>query len=716
MTWAITGMGLVSSLGEDADSSFAAFCAGATSRHPLRAFDPTRYRVQYAYERDDRDGGTDVPGRATRWLCEAIRQAVAQAGLDTPARRGRLRIPVLIGTGLAEQRSVELWASGQADSSLSQLHFAGAVETATGLAPTVTLVNACAASLYALAVGTDLLLVEEADAVVVAGTDALSESMFGLLDRVNGEPPTEVRPFDADRKGVILGEGAAAVVIEPASRARSRGATALAGLRGVGTSCDAHHLTAPLADGVRRAFHDGYRRAGVDPVDVDLVLAHGTGTLLNDQTEAEVLRDVFDDHRPLVTALKSLIGHTSGGSGLMSLVTAVHSLRAGQVPPTRGHTTPIPPISDFPVVTGSARRAPLSIAQVNAFGFGGVNAVALVDRAAPDHPADPPAAPEADVAITAIGLEIPGGATVDALLAAADAGAPVPRGTFDPAATLGRRGLRYKDRATLLALCAAARALTSAGLVTPTDGICPPVRGPVHERFGVVVSTELGLVETVCRVAGAIHAGGVAETSPMDLPNASGNVASAQVAIWFRLGGLNLTLSAGPTSGVDALHHAATAIRAGRADRMLVIGVEPADEAAVRLLTDTARRHGAAEPPPAFDGAAAVVLEGAGAARDRGAPILARLGGYARHRDLAALSVPAGWRWASPCAGHGDSPAADRPASGLRTAIGEASGAYGVVQCVVEAARTAGSGGNAVIGAGGCWGADYATLQLRGTP
>jgi 3-oxoacyl-[acyl-carrier-protein] synthase II len=713
VTWAVTGLGMVTSLGEDTDSSFAAFCRGDTGRHPLRAFDPTRYRVRNAYERDDRAGGVDVPGRATRWLCAAVRQALSQAGLDTPQRRGRLRIPVVVGTGLAEQRSVELWATGRAAVALDELHFARAVAAATGLPHTVTIVNACAASLYALATGTDLLRLDDADAVVVAGTDAISESMFGLLDRVNAKPPTEVRPFDVDRQGVVLGEGAAAVVVEPVHRARSRGATMLAAVRGVGTSCDAYHLTAPHPGGVARAFRDAHDRAGVKPADIDLVLAHGTGTLLNDETEAQVLREVFGGHRPLVTALKSLIGHTSGGSGLMSLVTAVRSLRTGQVPPTRGHTTPIPQISDFPVVTGQALRAPVGTAQVNAFGFGGVNAVTVLDREVPADP-DPTPAYGCEVAVTGVGLQIPGVASIDELLARVDAGAALTPGPFDPAAVLGRRGLRYKDRATLLALCAAARALTAAGLYEPSAGGCIPVQGPVRDGFGVVVSTELALVETVGRVVGTIHAGGVTQTSPMDLPNASGNVASAQVAIWFRLGGLNLTLSAGPTSGIDALYHAAAAIRAGRADRMLVVGVEPADGAAVRLLRDTARRHGEPDPVP-FEGAAAVVLEALDAARDRAAATLAQLDSYVRTPALDPAAVPPDWLWAPPCAGHPAGPASP-PAGALSTAIGEASGAYGVVQCVAAVARLAGTHRRALISAGGCWGADYASLGLRGTP
>jgi len=725
MTWAITGTGLVSSLGGDVASSFQAYLSGDTSLHPLRVFDTSKYRVQVAYEMDDRPGeGGDVPGRAGHWLVGAIREALVRAGLDDRAKRADLRIPVLVGTGLAEQRSLELWRTAGAELGLDDLHFAGVVARETGLRHTLTIVNACAASLYALAVGTDLLALGEADAVVVAGTDALSETMFGLLDRVNMNPPEQVRPFDADRQGVILGEGAAAVVIEPVARARARGATRLATLRGVGTSCDAHHVTAPLREGVRRAFREAHRRAGVTPDEIDVVMAHGTGTLLNDLTEAQVLGDVFADaaRRPVVTALKSLIGHTSGPSGLMSLVTAIEALHAGKVPPTRNHASPIDEISDFQVVTGQACQRPLRTAQVNAFGFGGVNAVSVLDRES-EPTREPAVAGSArtgrEVAVTGVGVEIPGVASLPALLALAEADAALPDAEFDPAAVLGRRGLRYKDRATLLGLCAAHKALAAAGLSALPDG--------AGESFGVVVATELALVETVCRVVETIHTGGVRETSPMDLPNASGNVAAAQIAIWYGLGGLSLTVSSGPTSGLDALHHAAAAIRAGRSDRILVVGVEPGDQQSLRLLRDTARRHG--EDPQrlrAFDGACAVVLEAGDLVRSRGVTPLGWVGDYVRHTWVDDAPDTTGL-WALPCLGHNG---AEREADAavrlrdmkpghvlsLSPTIGEASAAYGVLQYAAAATRVADGAPEAVVSAGGCWRGEFASLRLRRDP
>jgi len=726
--WAITGTGLVSSLGHGTAEAFAAYCRAESGLGPLRSFDPRPYRVRVAYEMP---GAVPAPGRASTWLCDAIAQAVAQAGIAPDATR----VPVLVGTGLAEQRSVELWWTDGTPLTLADLHFAGAVTRRFGPVRTMTFVNACSAGLYALAVGTDLLSLGEAAAVVVAATDSLTESMFGLLDRVTPEQPEEVRPFDEDRRGVLLGEGAAAVVVEPLAAAAGRRATVLALLRGVGLSCDAYHVTAPLRAGIRRAMVDSHVRSGVDAEQIDVVLAHGTGTVLNDLTEAQALGDVFGDagRRPAVTSLKAMIGHTSGASGLMSLVTAVEAIAQCRVPPTLYHARTIPELAGFPVVTRTLAGG-VRTAQVNAFGFGGVNAVAVVDRPDP-RPQPGPAIvmPAATIVVTGLDLAAGDLSTVDDLLVTAAGGPP-----SDPVAVLGARGLRYKDRASVLALAAAVRALADAGLHTRPD--------PEGAACGVIVSSTLAVVDTVCQTAAALHADGVRGISPMDLPNASANAAAAAVAIRYGLSGLNLTVGSGPAGGLDAVYLAAAAIRAGRARRMLVVGVEPGGPAAHRLVRDTARGSGA-DPSSTrlFDGAAALVLEAVESAAERGAAVRAVVGGYGHDASLAAATSsalatapderpadpaefvePVGL-WLLPCLAHPDThrqvdAAGRHPAlSGgprrvdLAAVTGEAGGALGVVQCAAAVSWLSGRPGQrALVSSGGCWGESYASLTLRG--
>ncbi|WP_431776837.1 beta-ketoacyl-[acyl-carrier-protein] synthase family protein [Streptomyces cucumeris] len=378
MSQLVTGAGAVASVGEGVDEIFRALCAGTSGLHELRGFDQDRYRGRHAYEIDDRPTpGTDVPGRATAWLLRAVEEAVAQAGLGEDLSK----VPVLVGTGLRELRSAELAWRDRTGFDIGRLHFGPALRKRFGAVRTHTFAGACSASLYALALGSDLLASGAADAVVVAGVDTLTESMYGLLDRVNSEPPDRVRPFDRSRRGVLMGDGAAAVVLR---REEPGAATAALGrLLAVSMNCDARHVTAPDAQGIAEAVHEAQWRAGVKPRDIDLVLLHGTGTQLNDTAEATALADVYgtDVGGPLMTAIKSMTGHTSGGSGLLSLIVALRSLATGQVPPTLHLSEPLPEAAEFRFVREPVSGAGLQLAQVDAFGFGGVNAVAVVERA-----------------------------------------------------------------------------------------------------------------------------------------------------------------------------------------------------------------------------------------------------------------------------------------------------------------------------------------------
>ncbi|MCM2387926.1 beta-ketoacyl synthase N-terminal-like domain-containing protein [Streptomyces albipurpureus] len=374
-----TGIGAVASVGGSADEIFQALCAGRSGLAELRSFDRGRYRVQHAYEIDDRpESGADAPGRATRWLLDAIAEAARDAGLGEDLAG----IPILIGTGLRELRSAELgWRDG-ADFDLARLHFGTALRERFGAVRTYTFSNACSASLYALALGSDLLAAGEAETVIVAGVDTLTESMYGLLDRVHMEAPDQLRPFDRERKGVLMGEGAAAVVLR---RADSNGGAPVRGrLRSVAVNCDAYHVTAPDPNGIAEAVRTAHREAGVKPEDIDLVMLHGTGTLLNDEAEATAVGEVFGSHvsRPLMTAIKSMTGHTSGGSGLLSLIVALQAIEGGRIPPVVGLREPVAEAESFRLVRDEQRIAEPLLAQVDAFGFGGVNAVAIVERAA----------------------------------------------------------------------------------------------------------------------------------------------------------------------------------------------------------------------------------------------------------------------------------------------------------------------------------------------
>ncbi|GKQ35498.1 beta-ketoacyl synthase [Streptomyces sp. A012304] len=369
----ITGLGAVAATGSGIDELFESLCAGRSGPSRLRGFDASRFRAPYGYEVDDRPvPGADVAGRATRLLLDAVGQAAADAGLGEDLSG----IPVLVGTGMRELRSLELWWRDGSPFADSGLDFGTALRERFGVEVTHTFSNACAASLYALALASDLLGQEGEDAldtVIVAGVDVLTESLYGLMERA--------RPADRDRRSVAMGEGAAAIVLRRAGGPAQR---AHGALRAVAVNCDAHRVTEPSPQGIAEAMRAAHRLAGVKAADVDLVMLHGSGTPAGDRAEAAALAAVLGESAaaPLMTAVTSTTGRTSGAFGLLSLVVGLRALNEGRVPPTAPPAEPGGENHPFRLVTDEPAVAPhLNLAQLNAFGLGGINAVAIVEGA-----------------------------------------------------------------------------------------------------------------------------------------------------------------------------------------------------------------------------------------------------------------------------------------------------------------------------------------------
>lgn len=255
--------------------------------------------------------------------------------------------------------------------------------------PNITVNTACAAGASALHVGRDLIVAGAADVVIAGGVEAgitgLSVAAFaqmGALSR-NPDPATASRPFDVDRDGFVIGEGAGIVVLEAADHAAKRGARAYARLAGCGASADAHHATAPPEDGggailaIRRAVED----AGMDPTSIGHLNAHGTSTPLNDAAEAKALRAVFGDHTDAiaVSSTKGVTGHTLGAAGALEAIFAIMALQENQVPPTANLGTQDPEIA-LDVVSGEPRKVELDAVLSTSMGFGGQNAALVLTR------------------------------------------------------------------------------------------------------------------------------------------------------------------------------------------------------------------------------------------------------------------------------------------------------------------------------------------------
>jgi 3-oxoacyl-[acyl-carrier-protein] synthase II len=303
-----------------------------------------------------------------------VARALCEAGIDPRAQR----VIAIVGSGLRELNAVERAFEPAGPPPLERLHFARAVrEAAPGIERVITLSNACSAAGHCLALAQDLIEAGDLDAVVVGGADSMTESMLAMIGRVSDAPTDCVRPFDAARQGVLLGEGAAALVIVPEHRCERP----LGRLLATGLSCDAHHPTAPDPAGIERALRDALARAERSPEEVDLIVAHGTGTALNDPIEATVIAHVFGrGHRaPCITAVKGAIGHTSGAAALASADVALRCFARGVVPAIVGLREPLREAENLQLVMHEPRAHSVQLAQVHAFGFGGVNAVSLIE-------------------------------------------------------------------------------------------------------------------------------------------------------------------------------------------------------------------------------------------------------------------------------------------------------------------------------------------------
>ena len=215
------------------------------------------------------------------------------------------------------------------------------------------------------------------DAPIVGGSEAAF--CLGFLkawEAMRVVSQDTCRPFSKDRKGLILGEGAAMLVIEPLEAARARGAKIYAEFAGAGMSADAHHITQPTVAGPSLAMSNALADAGMEPEEVGYINAHGTGTLANDATESKAIHAVFNSHarRIAVSSTKSMHGHTLGAAGALEAVATVMALKEGMLPPTMNYTTPDPEC-DLDVVPNAARAAQVGAALSNSFAFGGLNAV-----------------------------------------------------------------------------------------------------------------------------------------------------------------------------------------------------------------------------------------------------------------------------------------------------------------------------------------------------
>ena len=386
----VTGLGVVSPFGTGVKAFWEGISAGSCAIRPITLIDTEGFRCRIAAEVPGDIAGSARRSRADRLGLAAAREALDDAGIVRAERADAALVVGAVGGGMLE---TEAWYWQRARGGAAPIPWAlrscfpsahaDVIGSALGLGgPRETIVTACSSGAVSLALAADLVADGVAPLAIAGGVDALTRICFmgfNALKLLDQEP---CRPFDRDRRGMSLGEGAAFVVLEDARRAKARQARVYAELAGYGMTGDAFHVTSPHpeGDGMARAMRAALQQAGVAPASVGYVNAHGTATLQNDRIEARAMRAVFGEGRLLVSSTKSMIGHTMAAAGALEAVATVLALLNELVPPTARLENPDPELC-FDCVPRVAREVAVEHAISNSFGFGGQNVTLLFRRA-----------------------------------------------------------------------------------------------------------------------------------------------------------------------------------------------------------------------------------------------------------------------------------------------------------------------------------------------
>ena len=399
---AVTGIGAISAFGETFADLWAGLAVGRSAIRPLTLVAPSALRFPNAAEVPDYDPlrhfeekEAQMLDRFAQFAAVAAREAIRASGIEFSPELGE-RTAIVLGCsgggksteddgfhhlyGLKEPRVSPLTiARSMSNAGASRVSFEYGI---TG--PVLTVSTACSSANHAIGQAFRMVRSGEVEVAITGGSEApLSMGFLKAWEAMRVVAPDTCRPFSLDRRGLILGEGAAVLVLEPFERARARGAKILGEIAGFGMSSDAHHITQPSAVGAARAMRAALIDAGQAPEAIGYVNAHGTGTPANDATETEAIKSVFGPHaqKLLVSSTKSMHGHALGAAGAIEAAATLGALQCGVIPPTANYTGP-DPACDLDVVPNTPRAVQIEFGISNSFAFGGLNAVLVFRKSA----------------------------------------------------------------------------------------------------------------------------------------------------------------------------------------------------------------------------------------------------------------------------------------------------------------------------------------------
>ena len=620
---AVTGLGLVTSLGFGREASFSRLCRGERGITPVSLFDTAGLKAGIAAEVRGLDVRAIAPrGEADDWSrSDALAFLAAREALSQAAHPEGAPLALALGGttgGMYEtERALSKIAPGAVAPTdarrLLDFPLAITVERVArsvgAVGPRATVCSACSSGAVALTLAASWLLSGRAQRVVAGGVDGLCQLTFAGFNALGAVDVAPSRPFDVSRAGLTLGEGAGCVVLELESSARARGVPILAFFSGWSVGAEAHHVTHPEPTGTRASavLLEAIRVAGLTPSDIDYVNAHGTGTVQNDAMEARALERVFgaDVGRVWVSSCKAQVGHTLGAAGAIEAVITALSVQRGALPPTAGLENPEAP--QLRHVRGFEQRAPLRAALSSSFGFGGACAVLAFE--APESEPRALSAPKAtSIVISGAASYGPGGLSSGAesarhLEPEREVGT-VNDASADPLALLEPERSRRFGRSSALVISTAQGALRSAA--------CEP------EHTGIIVGSAFGDVDRSVRFLQKVLGRGPKFASPAEFPQLIASTGSGNASLYLGLQGPCLSVSEFGTSGESALAVGVAALELGLSTSLLAGAAEAHDAIVDDVLAP-------ASGTPRGEGGGFVLLETASAAAARGHVPLARL-------------------------------------------------------------------------------------------
>lgn len=393
----ITGLGVVSSIGIGKERFWNSLLNGKSGISKVSSFDTSGYFTHYGGEVSDFNPADFIPQAQVTLLSRATQMAFAASKIATKDANlslndiSNVRSGICCGTTTGSIQVIEIIDEKLIKNGIinNDLIYQLPTHSTSGIiakelsltGPNVMFSTACAAGNYAIGYGFDLIRLDRADIVLAGASDAFSRISFTGFNQFSAMAPDKCRPFDKNRKGMMVAEGAGMIVLESLEKAIKRNAHIYAEIIGYGLSCDAHHMTSATVEGIAECMRNAMQESGITAEEVDYISAHGTGTKANDRTESAAFKKVLGSRYKLIpiSSIKSMLGHTMGAASALEAIVCALIVKNNMIPPTINYETPDPEC-DIDCVPNQARKHHVNVAFNNSYAFGGNNACLVVAK------------------------------------------------------------------------------------------------------------------------------------------------------------------------------------------------------------------------------------------------------------------------------------------------------------------------------------------------